>query len=206
MSLNNLFSKSVKETKYHHFEHLDVFGNKKFELVGFTNSVKEIKSNIDFLDERVKKSKISKEDKFTNYLSASTPTSVTFRIDELFKDPSIINNVRAGTVELNKEKIVNCISLYFDLSNEENPVIFKSQISDSFDAQTGVRVYAVVDVNIDDEQPKAEYKIVLIDPFHLTIPSAHVDKRKKKKKSKQQMEQETFNKNANNDICMSDYF
>lgn len=57
MSLNNIFSKSIKDKEFSRFSHLDVFASKKFEASGFEKSIKEIHSSIDFLGEHVKKSR-----------------------------------------------------------------------------------------------------------------------------------------------------
>ncbi|MFZ3590004.1 hypothetical protein ACOI1C_12165 [Bacillus sp. DJP31] len=103
------------------------------------------------------------------------------------------------------EKIKKCIGLYFDITNEEDSVIFKSQLLDSLGNQTGVRVYAVADVNVDDDHPRAEYKIVLIDPFHLVIPSEFRDPRRGRL-TKSQMEAEVYNKNIQNNISMHQFF
>lgn len=204
MSLNNLFTKSVKEKKFARFSHLDIFANKKFEASGFEKSVKEIKSSINFLGKHVKESKKLDDDMFTNYLSPKTHHSITTRIHDLFMDPTIINNIRVGEIDVINEKIKKCVGLYFSI-NEEDTIIFKSQLLDSLGNQTGVRVYAIADVNIDDEHPRAEYKIVLIDPFHLVIPSEHYDS-KRGRLLKSQMEKETYNNNMHNKISMHEYF
>jgi hypothetical protein len=192
--LNNIFTKSIPKKKFEDFVHLDIFAKKKFEANGFKEHVGKIQSNIDFLGNHIKKSTMSRDLMFTNYLSPRTPVEITARISELFDDPTIINNVRAGNVDLN-EKILNCIKLYHD-EIDENEVVFKSQLADAFGNQSGVRVYAIVEV--DKEELKAIYNIVLIDPFHLVIPSQHDGR------SKEQMERETFNNNHQNRMCMSE--
>lgn len=198
---DGLFTKSIKhkssDKKFCQYRHLELFAKRKFESEGFTKSVKSIKSNIEFLNDDVKKSVLSSEHLFTNYLSEHTPASISNRIIELFDNPSIVNNVRTDNVDIN-DKVRNCINLYHNISEDDNPVIIKSQLSDQFNEQVGVRVYIIVDIAEDGE--KAEFKIVLIDPFHLVIPS------KDKGKSKEIVEKENFHLNKNNRICMNDYF
>lgn len=197
---NDLFTKSLKQTssakKFNRHIHLEIFARKKFESEGFRKKVESIESNIDFLDDNIKKSVLSEDNLFTNYLSENTPVSITGRIGELFDNPTIINNIRVDTVNMT-DKVKNCISLYNDISEEENPEVFKSQLLDPFGEQTGVRVYVVV-LTVEIGK-KAEYKIVLIDPFHLVIPSEY-DGRKK-----EIVERENFELNRNNTTCMTEY-
>ena len=188
-----LFTESLKPKKTELFR----VAEDHFVTSGLLGVEEELVSDFAFYSEDVKRSKILPDYKFTNYVSANVSQDVKIRFQELASDPSIIQD-RASGVDRNI-KIDKCIALYVNLGNED-PLIFKSTLHTSVGVPTTVRVFSKVDlVRQDSGKNKALFRIILIDPFHLVIPSQH------KGIEKGIMEDQVFNENRNNTICMSEW-
>jgi hypothetical protein len=195
MSSKNLFTKSLPKKK---FNYLEGFAKEKLHGSGFKDSFADIHPTFEFHSELVKKSINSKEYKFTNFLSNKTNHSITSRIQELAEDPSILNNDSVMTVNMN-EKIKSCINLYCEIDSDDNPIIYKSELRDIFGTRNSLRIFCMIDIVMVENSPKAINKIVLIDPFHLVIPSQHNGMTKEK------AEAYVYRENSGNTLCLSKY-
>lgn len=164
---------------------------------GFLGDDEELSPDFEFYNEKVKRSQNLNEYKFTNYISKNISPDIKLRIQELASDLTIVQN-DVEPVRRN-DKIDKCLGLYIDLSQETDPYLFKSRLRTSVGVLTPVRVFTKADlVRRDDGKNKALFRIVLIDPFHLVIPSEHDGM------TKEQMEDRVFKQNMNNKDCMSD--
>lgn len=161
------------------------------------------KSTVDIYNQEVIKSKINNELKFTNFYSYGTDVSIKNRLEDLSCDLSIIKERDFDTnVNFNNNRIADIIKLSipdFDVKDVEKGEVRKVSLTDSFGCKTGVRVYFLLD------PVSSTYQIIVIDLFHLVIPSQHKDK-KGNRKGKEKMLNETFNKNKNNKECISNFF
>ncbi|WP_449292927.1 hypothetical protein [Paenibacillus kyungheensis] len=169
----------------------------KLKGKNFVESTKEIEANIIFYNDDVKRSQKLDEYKFTNFLSFKTCSGQKLRILDLIKNPSIVDSHNVTEVNLNA-KVKSCLGLYVKVLSED-ALIFKSAISNDFGDQLGVRVYTMFELPNNDPEMQSVFKIILIDPFHLVIPSKH------KEDSKEVMEEKTYRLNYDNNICMSEW-
>ncbi|QLG38719.1 hypothetical protein HW560_11780 [Paenibacillus sp. E222] len=186
----------------------DVLTKNKFESDGFLQSGKKnskLKKQLDkitptfeFLNSDAKKSKSLPEHMFTNFLTDLTPGTIKTSIFDIFDNPSIVDTPNAGVVRLTKPKIEACLNLYLD-PLPENAYIVKSNLIDALGQPKHIRVFTIMEF-VTEPDLKAIYKIILIDPFHLVIPSKHGEK------SKEEMEHDTYNHNRDNVLCMNDYY
>lgn len=193
---SGLFLKSVDNLPTTSF--LNSLARSKMESRGFLRSTEHLATTIEFYDEYIKKSKKLSDWKFTNFLHRiNTPSRMTQRIYDLVQNPTIVDNSHISPVDIN-EKILNCIRAYVPHVTEES-LIIKSDLRDSFGDQVGVRVFLVFEFPDNDPDAKVEFKIVLIDPFHLVIPSKHEGK------TKEEMESLIYAENEGNSLCISDW-
>lgn len=177
---------------------LNSIAKTKIESNRFVHSTEHLVHNIEFYSDSVKKSKKLHEYRFTNFLhDTKTHPQIKQRIYELIQDPTVIDNQHVGEVRIN-DKIRRCLELYVDDLQEEL-FIFKSDIRDSFGGQVGVRVYIFFELPNDNPDMQLVFKIALIDPFHLVIPSMHQNYNKEK------MERHTYNNNEANSLCISEW-
>lgn len=125
------------------------------------------------------------------------------RLDALSSDLNIIKECDLeDTINFNDDRIAEIIKLFitdFDVNDLETDEVGKVSLKDSFGKNTGVRVYFIVD------SLKLEYKVILIDIFHLVIPSQHTTK-KGRKIDREKKLNTTFNENRSNNKCISDFF
>lgn len=154
-------------------------------------------------NENVIQSKLNERYKFTNYYSDRTDAEIMNRLDALSSDLNIIKECDLeDTINFNDDRIAEIIKLFitdFDVNDLEADEVGKVSLKDSFGKNTGVRVYFIVD------SLKLEYKVILIDIFHLVIPSQHTTK-KGRKIDREKMLNTTFNENRSNNKCISDCF
>lgn len=154
-------------------------------------------------NESVIQSKLNERYKFTNYYSDRTDAEIMNRLDALSSDLNIIKECDLeDTINFNDDRIAEIIKLFitdFDVNDLEADEVGKVSLKDSFGKNTGVRVYFIVD------SLKLEYKVILIDIFHLVIPSQHTTK-KGRKMDREKMLNTTFNENRSNNKCISDFF
>lgn len=192
----NLFSSSIKPKENISFQKMGV---DKLKSSGFTESTAHILHVFELHNENVKHSKRIDELQFTNYLSNTTESAKRDKIAELGYDLSYIDNDKGDQVRLN-DRIKSCLALYIDqIEIDEN--IFKIDLSSFYSGQTGVRIFVKCEVSRNDEgQFKAAYKIIMIDPFHLVIPSQFNGF------TKEYVMNKTFRENIGNNLCISTYF
>ncbi|WP_379128851.1 hypothetical protein [Paenibacillus sp. sgz500958] len=134
---------------------------------------------------------------FTNFISETTSESIKTSIYDIFDNPNIFDTPNAGEVEFNNKKIEECLKLYID-PFPASLLFIKSNLVDAMGIPKQVRVFSVMET-ISNPEPKAISKIVLIDPFHVVIPSKHDGK------TKEEVERDTFRSNKDNYLCMNDY-
>lgn len=153
---------------------------------------------IRFFNEQSITSKESKQDKFTNFLYEDTDILILERIMSFLSDITMLKDLNSTTVSFKNdekaERISNIIKLYisdFEISSKDEDRIRKAPIVSRLNTNENVRVYFMINDNFDT------YEIILIDPFHLVIPSDY-----KKKKAKQVLN-ETYNANQYNGECIS---
>jgi hypothetical protein len=194
--LDDLFTKSLKpqndllERKKRSFSerHQDKFKPEK-------------KKEVKFYNEQTIKSVHNKDLKFTNFFSGKTKCNVLQRLYELSKDLSVIRSLSPTTVNFNRKRIAQIIKLYiddFDPKDLEEDKVMKVTLEDSLGQQDGVRLYFLLNKTFD------AYEIILIDLFHLVIPSKH--RKKGRMIDRESMLNITYNQNKNNNKCISCYF
>jgi hypothetical protein len=189
---NNLFTKSLPKSE------LFRVTETHFITDGLLGEQDELTSDFEFYSDDVKRSKKLPDHKFTNYISTTVHQDIRMRLHALVEQPSIIE-ARATSVDRNN-KVDRCLELYVDLSQETEPRLFKSTLETATGVPTTVRVFSKADlIKKDSGKFKAVFRIVLIDPFHLVIPSAHLGM------TKEQMEDATYRQHQNNAKCMSDW-
>lgn len=194
---DNLFSKSLK-TKIDLSDRRKRGFSERHQVKFKPHENKDVK----FYNGQTIKSMYDKELKFTNYYSNKTKSEVLQRVEELSEDLSIVRNFSPNTIDFNKKRIERIIKLYindFDSSDLEEDKVMKVTLGDSLGQQDGVRLYFLLNTKLD------AYEILLIDLFHLVIPSDLKD-RKGKIIKQDKVLNSTFSDNQNNQICISDYF
>lgn len=148
-------------------------------------------------------SKFDQSLKFTNYLSVKMESSISMRLEELGQDLSLVKETGSfEPINFSKERITNIINLYlidFNPGELEEDKVMKVSLRDSFGKKEGVRVYFILNNSLD------VYEIILIDVFHLLIPSRHRDK-KGRVFDADKMMNVTFEEHRNNKECISDFF
>ena|SRR5690625_2949794 len=155
---------------------------------------------VNFFNPEVVKSKIDKKLKFTNFYSNTTHFAVKERINELSEDLSIIRDCIPEEVNLN-DRIIDIIKLFipdFEVQLIEDDQIMKVRLENQLGQQDGVRIYYLLNEKFD------AYEIIIIDLFHLVIPSRL--KVRNKILSKGQAMNKVFQENVQNDICISTLF
>jgi hypothetical protein len=195
--MSDLFTRSLPVEK--RIVGLEKFAKAKLTGKGFSKSIKSISPKIEFYSREVKSSKRIPEHKFTNFIRRDTKSDIKVRIQDLVSDPLLIAD-KVNQVNVSNEKIRSCINLYCDINADDEELIFKSDIQGLLQLQDGVRVYSKLELSFENDEPNATYQIILIDPFHLVIPS------ELNGKPKDQVETEVYNVNAGNGICISTLF
>ncbi|UJF27462.1 hypothetical protein [Planococcus sp. 107-1] len=162
----------------------------------FLNSVPE-KSEFQYLDESIKKSKTSKDLKFTNFIANNRNENIKMCLEKLRADLNIVitSDGVLKPIEINK-RFQNCLSLYIDPVNGDDTFL-QSDIRDLAGGQIGVRVYFRFDLDPVTFMPV--YVIVLIDPHHLVFPTPF------KGKKVAEVVKEKYGTNAGSGHCMSAY-
>jgi len=194
MLSNSYFLDSIPE---HKIKFLHDFAAKKFDGNKFKASTEDAPV-FKFFDEGVKKSKTEKREKFTNYVSKKRSEALKTKLIQLFEDPSIILKTEGETnsVTMN-QRIRNCLSLYYPFNREDEDGFLKTDIRDAAGAQIGVRVFSTIDLSKEDGLYHGEYIIVLVDPHHLVIPTAH------KGKKVQDVINSTYREHTSQGVCMT---
>lgn len=188
--LDNMFLKSIKgESKFVP----EVFHDRKFSQSNDDRFKPAEPKEVRFFNREVTRSKQSEKLKFTNFLSSS-PGNEFYRLESLVNDVSVLNNMKTDTVNFNNKRITDILNLnLFDFNpralNDDS--IVKVDLRNEFNQQDGVRIYVYMDTN------SGAYDIIMVDLFHLVIPSKH------KKKDKHTVLNETYRKNERNDQCIS---
>ncbi|GIP60598.1 hypothetical protein [Paenibacillus woosongensis] len=162
----------------------------------FKKDADKLRPEISFLNDDVKKSNKLHDYYFTNFISSKTEQSIKTCIYDIYSDPNVVDTPNASEVTINK-KIQECLKLYLP-QVPVGALIIKSNLIDGLGAPKPFRVFSIMEFQ--HNPPKAISKIVLIDPFHLVIPSQHNGKQKRT------VESEVYKSNMNNHICMYDYF
>ncbi|RPK28789.1 hypothetical protein EDO6_04316 [Paenibacillus xylanexedens] len=157
--------------------------------------IDKMEASYEFFSDDVKKSRVLPNNLFTNYLHDTTHQDIKGGVLSVFTDHSIVDTLKGDYVRLNT-KIMNCLSDYYPLLTDDTEV-FKSNLQDIAGKPRPVRIFSIA--NIDFTQHKCLFQIILIDPFHLVIPSEHGGL------NSREMEQQAFKHNAKNDICMTTY-
>jgi len=102
--------------------------------------------------------------------------------------------MQTDTVNFNNTRITDILNLNlfdFDPKALKNDAIVKVDLRNEFNQQDGVRIFVFMDFK------NKAYDIIMVDLFHLVIPSKH------KKKDKHTVLNGTYQKNKRNDQCIS---
>lgn len=187
--------------------HFETLVRNKLESDGFIQSGKkrnkakkdfaQISPSFGFFNQDVKKSRTLDIHMFTNYLSESTSQSIKTSVYDIFENPGIIDTPNADAVRFNHPKIEECLKLYIDIIPADC-LILKSNLIDEIGVPKPIRVFSLM--MLDPVELKATYLIILIDPFHLVIPSEFEGR------AKDVVEREIYEFNKNNQLCMNDYY
>ncbi|WP_079475630.1 hypothetical protein [Marinococcus halophilus] len=163
---------------------------------GFAERFFDNQLDIHFANEYVKRSEFDEDIKFTNHISRSTDRAKIDSVKKLFLDANAIDT--DGTeVQLTDPKIEKCIGLYYQMDDEDKDNVFKAHLTLSSDNESGVRVFGIASLRETEDKAKLSIKIVVIDLFHLVIPSRYNGY------SKEEAERVNFNQNRSNRICIS---
>lgn len=161
---------------------------------------------VQLYNDRAVHSIFNEELKFTNYISSHISSDIQIRITELSENLNIIRNFDLDPVNFNNSRITDIIALCvegFNPEELEDDSIMKVSLKDSFGENNGVRVYLIINNHLD------LIEILLIDPFHLLIPSKHRVKRGRSRGkfyTSQEMLEKNFRENRNNDISLAQMF
>ncbi|MBD8839504.1 hypothetical protein IFU39_16960 [Paenibacillus sp. CFBP 13594] len=172
---------------------VSVFSKKKKQQA--MKVIEKMEASYEFYSDEVKKSKKLPDSYFTNFLHESTKQEVKGGVISVFTDHSIVDTLKGDYVRLNT-KIINCLRQYYP-SLTDNKEVFKSNLQDIAGNPRPVRIFSIADIDL--SQHKCLFQIILIDPFHLVIPSDHGGL------NSREMEQQAFNSNSRNEVCMSTY-
>lgn len=172
------------------------FPNSAKKIKTFQKKMNEIRPIIEYYDESIKKSRKDEATLFTNYLSPSAKSSIKTTIYDIMSNPSLIDSPHGDVVRMT-DKVKQCIESYIG-TIPQNSRIIKSNLIDAVGNPKEVRVFSLMTF-VDEPEFRAISKIVLIDPFHLVIPSEHNGKKK------EVVEREAFQQNKENSLCMLDY-
>jgi hypothetical protein len=169
------------------------FKSEKFEV-----STKEPKVVFELLSGDSYKSKQDHSLCFTNFISDRTDYVTLARLEELFKDLSSIQSHQLNSVNM-KERIENILSLYHFQNSEDlvESKVMKADLKGSLSNQDGVRAYFTFDHEVVEGEWIAKTQVIMIDLFHLVIPSKH------KGKTADRSMRDTYHTNMNNKTCMS---
>ncbi|NIK12887.1 hypothetical protein [Alkalibacillus almallahensis] len=146
------------------------------------------------------KSKYNSDLEFTNFYREDTDQKLKKRINELSEDFSVTLKGETRGVEFDKDRIKEILELFVgefhedDLSEDE---IVKVRLYDPFGYPTEIRVYLTLDTSDLDNKV---YYVLMVDLFHLVIPSSHNGKQS------EVVKQETFEHNKDNNKCISEFF
>lgn len=126
--------------------------------------------DIEFYNQEVKKSISDKNLRFSNYLKSDGQSEKCIVIEHLSKNLNIIRKAEKS-VDYD-ERALAVLSLYTYSDMKDIEFVMKSDIYDTLEVKSVVRVYWVYELD------KNIIKIVCIDPQHLVIPSSHDGKDK----------------------------
>jgi hypothetical protein len=198
-------SKISFQSSFNRKSSLFSLASKKFESDGFIDSTKRgrrfekdlsrITPDIDFYSVDVMRSKASHDHQFTNFIKHSTDQAIKTGIFDILTNPGVIESSRAGEVEM-KPEILACLNLYVN-PMPQGAIVLKCNMTDSLGNPKSVRVFVLM--ILQSEPLKMIYRIILVDPFHLVIPSLHNGM------TKDEMKRTMYNENRDNKICMYDY-
>lgn len=190
--MDNLFLKSLKGKGKFNPKFLP---NRKFSQSNDDRFKPTQPKEVRFFNREVTKSKRCEKLKFTNFLSNSPGTEV-YRLESLVYDVSVLNNMRTSSVRFNNKRITDILNLNlidFNPRALNDDSIVKVDLRNEFNQQDGVRIYVYMDTK------NGAYDIIMIDLFHLVIPSKH------KKKNKHTVLNETYKINQHNKQCISSF-
>lgn len=117
-------------------------------------------------------SKKSVQGKFTNFLNKQTKNDCCSVLTDLICD---LKNFQFSKIKFeldenidnmdckNRERLCNILNLYSKVDISELSTINKAKVKTSFNLSTGFRIYFKI--------TNQHYKIILLDPLHLAIPS-----------------------------------
>jgi hypothetical protein len=109
-----------------------------------------------------------------------------------------VNSVDLNEVVMNN-RVLSCLSLYDDFVTDETLYV-KQNLKSISGSATPIRLYFKFDkISVHEDEVGYSLSLVLIDLFHLVIPSDHNGL------SAEKMLKKTFHDNVNNMECISDY-
>lgn len=195
---DGLFTKSLKPKIYVTDRIARKFSERNAEKF-IPDDPKKVKPYNDIIFE----SMYEKELMFTNFICDKIPSNIKIRLTELGEDLNIIRDYDLEPVTFNDDRIANIFSLYiagFNTDELTKDEIMKVSLNNAFGERKGVRVYLRMNMEV--------IELLLIDPFHLVIPSRYQIKKRKKMKSytAEEMKKRTFLENQNNSVCISELF
>lgn len=197
--MDNLFSKSMVEKGKFHVDFMKL-ASKNFNHQSFSKTTKEPNVVFELLTEESKKSKNISNLHFTNFIGKPTNQNHLARVVDLFSDLSTLSNMELTTVHL-FPRVINILNLYHfveSLDQVESNVV-KVDLKDILGNQIGVRIYCAFDHEVVDEQWLVFTKVILVDLYHLVIPSEYNGMNPKKAK------EHNYKLNKDNKDCLSNY-
>lgn len=191
---DDLFIKSVKDN-------IKVLPNKKFTERHSDKFQPREEREVRVYSEQVLKSKKNHSLKFTNFLPKKATTEVIIRLYDLRKNPNIVRELDMEPVTFSDKRIEKIIRLFiddFEQEDLEDEQVAKVTMKDTLGKTSPVRVYFIFNHKL------RVYEIILIDLYHLVIPSKHPNK-KGKLMSKERVLEKNYRTNEYNNVCISKY-
>jgi hypothetical protein len=192
----NLFSKSL-DTK----PSIDFLKMARRNVPGkFIDTTKEPRIVFELLSADSNKSKIDRPLHFTNFISTRTNHNILFRLEEIFRDLRVLQSKEITSVDL-RDRIIQILNLYnFQPSGDQVETdVVKVDVKGVLGVQDGVRVFLTFDHQMVEDEYIIFSKIILVDLYHLVIPS-HFQGR-----TPERAKVHSFNQNLGNNICISNY-
>lgn len=141
----------------------------------------------DWYSDNVKKSqkssKVFSNDEFTNYLNQSSKNEFYNNFYDYAKNLNKLKKYGLDPDLEITERLERIFALYLDTNDIDKTKIAKIRVETQTEGSTSLRIYILMN--------SEAYKVFLIDPLHLVIPS------------KRQIREQTYLRNKGNGLCIS---
>lgn len=173
--MDALFTKSLSSNA-NTIINIDFFklAKKNFNSTSFTDKTKEPTVQFELLSEDSKTSKNEPSLHFTNFIGKKTDQNNIANVIKLFDDLTSLQSKQLTAVNL-MDRVTKIFELYnYQEPNEQLETnVAKADLKDGLGNQQGVRIYFTFEHEVKEKEWLIHTKIILIDLYHLVIPSRH---------------------------------